>query len=712
MKPLLLCLCLLPPASSLADEVRLEWMARGFLDKTHYYSPKVTRFLQEKPAQIVKSPEDLFDPRYVLLETGPESDRKLLGLILDQRSPKEARMWIDANGDGDLTNDPEVKWEFGVRRSGPGEIISWHGESTVQIKYPDATLDMGLAFYRNGSSSGPGPLIYRRDYGRYGKVSLGGRELAVLLSDDSTTGEFVPEHSKLGVDLNADGRIEPRTELFPFNKPFVVQGSVYEAANLAPDGSRFDVVPSNKTMAEVQASEQKRTAATLADRRKAQEAEIGKPAPSFHARTIDGKTVRFPEDYKGKLVMLDFWATWCGPCLHELPGLVKVHEEFAPQGFTVLSVSLDHDEDVATLPEFVKARNMNWPQICDGKSRQSDIVRQYNVNGIPACWLVDGDTGRILATSVDLRGEALRETVAKALANLGKSEGKASAPLASIPPNAKKAEREDLSLNSLADRLQKLAAKEGLMSAQSFMSQIEHPTPARVKLETPLNTPLRGREIAKRAAEAHVRVGWVYQCTKCSRWHTHMSGGFAIAPDVVVTARHVIKPPAGMRPVHSYPVIMRGEDEIIGIKSVLYADERADTVVLRVTAQDLKPLALTRDVQVGDDAYCFSDPLDVLGHFSAGMVNRMHAAQGADDQNNPLLQRMDVSADWASGSSGSAILDAYGNAIGQVARIRPLLGSTQNSEPATGKAAIPTLMTLNEAIPASVVLSLIEKNDP
>lgn len=708
MKPLMLCFCLLPMAAAPAEEVRLQWMNAGMYSKVHYQAPVVTKFLQQQPAQIVKVPEGLVDPQYVLLETGPRAQRKLVGLILDQRTPREAHLWVDANGDGDLTNDPEAKWVSAARGPEGREIISWHGEASVQITYPDSTQQMGLVFYRNGSSSGPGPLIYHRDYGRQGKVSVGGREMDVYLSDDTTTGEFTPERTRLILDMNGDHRIDPRAELFQFDRPLVLQGSVYETKNLSPDGSRFELVPSALSVAQVEEEKKSRAAAQMAGRRKAQEGEIGKPAPSFEAKTIDGKTVRFPEDYKGKLVMLDFWATWCGPCLHELPGLVKAHEEFAPQGFTVLSVSLDHDEDVATLPEFVKARNMNWPQICDGKSRQSDIVRQYGVNGIPACWLVDGDTGRILATSVDLRGEALRETLAKALA--AKGFGKAPAPMATIPPNAEKAEREDLASNSLVDRLQKLAAKEGLMSAQALQSQLAHPTPARLNLATPLNTPLRGREIAKRAAEAHVRVGWVYQCTKCSRWHTRMAGGFAITPDVVVTARHVMAPPPGMSAGHGHPVIMRGEDEIISISSVLYADERADTVVLRVTAQDLKPLALTRDVQVGDDAYCFSDPLDVLGHFSTGMVNRMHPARGADDPNNPLLQRMDVSADWASGSSGAAILDAYGNAIGHVARIRPLLGTPLASEAGNGKATIPTLMTLNEAIPASVVLSLIGKD--
>ncbi|WP_294397446.1 redoxin domain-containing protein [Prosthecobacter sp.] len=704
----MLCLCLLPLTSAPADEVRLEWMPQGFYAKTHYHVPKVCRFLPEKPAQIVKSPEGLVNPQYVLLETGPKSGRTFLGLILDQRSPKEARLWLDANGDGDLTNDPKVKWEFSVRSSGIGEIISWHGEAMAQIKYPEATQDMGLYFYRNGSSSGPGSLIYRRDYGRSGKISIGGQELAVFLSDDSTTGEFTAEHSKLCIDVNSDHHINPRTELFLFMKPLVLQGSVYEAKNLAPDGSRFEIIRSDKTPEQMRLGENRLAAVKVAEQRKAQEADLGKPAPSFEAKTIAGKTVRFPDDYKGKLVLLDFWATWCGPCLHELPELTRVHEDFAAYDFTVLGISLDHDEDVASLPEFVKSKKISWPQICDGGSWQGDIVKQYGVHGIPSCWLIDGNTGLVVATSVDLRGEALRGTVARALVKLGKNVPKDMVPAAGIPL-AVKTPADDTSPSPLVTRTRALAAEDGLTSAEAFQALLDHPTAAAVKLEPPASAPLRGREIAKRAAEAHVRVGWVYQCTKCNRWHTNLAGGYAIAPDVVVTARHVVAAPVAMKPGTGHPVVVRGESDVLNIEAVLLADETGDTAVIRVSAKDLKPLALSRDVQVGDTAYCFSDPRDVIGHFSSGLVNRLHSPAIPGKPASPFQQRIDVSADWAPGSSGSAILDEYGNVIGHVARIRPLYGASRLAEPAGRSSAAPTVMTLNEAVPASVVLSLIEK---
>ena len=115
-------------------------------------------------------------------------------------------------------------------------------------------------------------------------------------------------------------------------------------------------------------------------------------------------------------------------------------------------------------------------------------------------------------------------------------------------------------------------------------------------------------------------------------------------------------------------------------------------------------------MQVGDTSYCLSDPKGVVGHFSSGIVNRLFTLSKAGEKADPRQERIAVSADWAPGSSGSAILDECGNIIGHVARIRPLFGKpgtpdSHGKEPTT----VPTLMTVNEAIPASVIASLIEQ---
>jgi thiol-disulfide isomerase/thioredoxin len=452
--------------------------------------------------------------------------------------------------------------------------------------------------------------------------------------------------------------------------------------------------------------QQKSAAVMLAgEARVVSAAMVGQPPASFEAKTIDGKAVKFPQDYKGRLVMLDFWATWCGPCIRELPGLIKVHEEFHAKGFEVLGISLDSADNVATLPEFTKSKGMSWPQICDGQGWQCPIARSYGVRGIPSCWLIDGDTGLVVATSPDLRGTPLRGTVERCLANLGKAVTAKSTP----PESQTKVATSPQPADPMVLRVQSLAAKGKLTPAENILQELKSPKAAPIELSAASTAPIRGREIAKRATDAHVRVGWVYQCTKCDRWHSNLAGGYAIAPDVVATARHVVEPPVSMRAGSGHVVAVRGADDVLAITGVLVADELSDTVVLRVSAQDLKPLAFSRDVQVGDTAYCLSDPSGVVGHFSAGIVNRLFSLAKAGEKADPLQERIAVSADWAPGSSGSAILDECGNIIGHVARIRPLFGKPDAQ--AKDTSARPTLMTVNEAIPASVIVSLIEKTE-
>jgi thiol-disulfide isomerase/thioredoxin len=114
--------------------------------------------------------------------------------------------------------------------------------------------------------------------------------------------------------------------------------------------------------------------------------------------------------------MLDFWATWCPPCRAEIPGLVAAYNKYHPQGFEVLGVSLDKKGDDEKLAAFTKDQKMPWPQVFDGKYWTAQVAVQYDVRSIPAAFLVDGDTGVIVATGNDLRGEQLEGTLEKALA--------------------------------------------------------------------------------------------------------------------------------------------------------------------------------------------------------------------------------------------------------------------------------------------------------
>lgn len=124
---------------------------------------------------------------------------------------------------------------------------------------------------------------------------------------------------------------------------------------------------------------------------------------------VDGREVDVSK-LQGKVVLVDFWATWCGPCVAELPNVLKAYKELHPKGFEIVGISLDSDK--AELEAFVKERGMEWPQYFDGKGWQNEISSKYGIQSIPAMWLLN-KKGMVVSTNA--RG-GLEEQVAKLLA--------------------------------------------------------------------------------------------------------------------------------------------------------------------------------------------------------------------------------------------------------------------------------------------------------
>ena len=120
---------------------------------------------------------------------------------------------------------------------------------------------------------------------------------------------------------------------------------------------------------------------------------FGKPAPDFSATDIDGEPIALRQ-YRGKVVLLDFWAVWNGFCISDILNVKKIYDTYKDQGFDVIGVSLDTDE--TKLRDYLEENQISWRQIFTGQERQSPLAQQYDVKSIPARWLIDRD-GKLIA---------------------------------------------------------------------------------------------------------------------------------------------------------------------------------------------------------------------------------------------------------------------------------------------------------------------------
>lgn len=136
---------------------------------------------------------------------------------------------------------------------------------------------------------------------------------------------------------------------------------------------------------------------------------VGANFPDFEEKDLAGKPLSIA-GHKGKVVLVDFWATWCGPCVGELPNVLKTYEKYHGKGFEIVGISLDKDEEALT--GFIKRRNVTWQQFFDGKGWENKLAEKYGVLSIPATFLLNAE-GKIVAR--DLRGEALEAEVGKLL---------------------------------------------------------------------------------------------------------------------------------------------------------------------------------------------------------------------------------------------------------------------------------------------------------
>ncbi len=146
---------------------------------------------------------------------------------------------------------------------------------------------------------------------------------------------------------------------------------------------------------------------TRASHRGRPDALVGKKAIDFNVKDLNGDDLSL-EKYRGNVILLDFWAVWCGPCIAEMPNVKQVYEKYKEANFQIIGISLDQSRD--TLVGYLEKEGITWPQFFDGNGWQNQVAEMYGINSIPRMYLID-DEGVVRKANV--RGQALEPAVAE-----------------------------------------------------------------------------------------------------------------------------------------------------------------------------------------------------------------------------------------------------------------------------------------------------------
>jgi len=145
-----------------------------------------------------------------------------------------------------------------------------------------------------------------------------------------------------------------------------------------------------------------------------------RPAPAVVFETLGGAD-RSLEDFKGKMVLLDFWATWCKPCVEMMPQMQALHDTYVDKGLVVAGVSIDEGEDrVKKIEKFLRKVEVSYPILSDAK--QNPAWHQFNVKAIPAVFLIDENSQVVAQWTGKVEHQEIRDEIAGRLAVAGKKQ--------------------------------------------------------------------------------------------------------------------------------------------------------------------------------------------------------------------------------------------------------------------------------------------------
>jgi thiol-disulfide isomerase/thioredoxin len=355
-----------------------------------YYRPmRIT--LSDQPGEALhKEPKyGVGKPLYGAMQLGDGKDC-VVTVVVDEPEDGPSRVYIDRNNDEDLTNDGNGAW------SGSSSSSSRLSNVKIDIDYSAGQIPYTFSFYRFKTRL-KDVVLYYRDSARQGEIVLGGKTYKIAVLDENADGRFDDlNNNTLLIDLNQDGKLvgsSDSAEHHKLGKPFNVHGKAWKIESMSADGSTLTLKSS------------------AADAPMKMYLEPGYPAPSFAGKDLEGKPIELKKAAKAaKYILLDFWASWCGPCRKEFPYLRRLHAGYRDRGLRILGINMDSKRDAAQ--QAAKENGLDYTHVFDGLGWKNAVALQYRVSGIPQTYLLDSDM-KIVAKN--LRGARLERKIAELL---------------------------------------------------------------------------------------------------------------------------------------------------------------------------------------------------------------------------------------------------------------------------------------------------------
>jgi peroxiredoxin len=287
----------------------------------------------------------------------------------------------------------------------PGKTINIQGDASKpdNIKFTGSKLNNEFLEFQTKSLK---PILQKEQAFIQMAQAVAAKNPGAMDSLNSVYMQITNEKKDIIVNNNLKNKnsIVAATYTFLIYQALPVDSSLKEVyKNLSADVK--------KTFAGLRIKEKIDQQAILESEKNASPLKIGEIVPNFSLKNEAGKQVELSSVYKGKkLLLIDFWASWCKPCRLENPNVVKAYAAFKSKGFEVLSVSIDEDKD--SWKDAIKSDGLVWQQLIDPTGWASKVTEKYGVEAIPSSFLVDGN-GKLIAQ--DLQGEQLMAKLAAIL---------------------------------------------------------------------------------------------------------------------------------------------------------------------------------------------------------------------------------------------------------------------------------------------------------